>query len=462
MTANWPEKLGDLRIHFVGIGGSGMSGIARIMSARGARISGSDLHESTILESLRALEFKIFIGHDAQNIAHADLVVRSSAIPDNNPEIEAARAAGLPVIGRAEALAALLVERRSVAIAGTHGKTTTTSMLTVALQRCGLDPSFSIGASIRNAGTNAHQGSGDIFIVEADESDGSFTHYRPSGAVITNIELDHVDNFATIEEIDRIFVEFAKTITEFLVICSDDEGAKRLMARAKELPVKLFTYGTQGDPNLLINRIQLGAKNGSARLTLNGRVLGDLKLSIPGRHNLLNAAAALLTGVQLGAPIEKLFDGLASFSGARRRFELRGEVDGITVIDDYGHHPTEIKATLETARAFAGEGRVLVIFQPHRFSRTQAFLSEFAKELSAADHTFLLEVYPADEKPISGVTSAGIAHRMEQSRVTYEPSMPSVIDQVVKQARSGDVILTLGAGDVTALAPLIVDNLQRK
>jgi UDP-N-acetylmuramate--alanine ligase len=187
-----------------------------------------------------------------------------------------------------------------------------------------------------------------------------------------------------------------------------------------------------------------------------------LKLSIPGRHNLLNAAAALLTGVQLGAPIEKLLAGLASFSGARRRFERRGEVDGITVIDDYGHHPTEIKATIETARAFAGGGRVLLIFQPHRFSRTQAFLSEFAKELSAADHTFLLEVYPADEKPISGVTSAGIAHRMEQSRVTYEPSMPSVIDLVVNQARSGDVILTLGAGDVTMLAPIILDNLQRK
>lgn len=462
MDKNWAAGLANLKIHFVGIGGSGMSGIARVMAARGARISGSDLHDSTSLDGLRTLDFRIHLGHNASNVAGADLVVCSSAIADSNPEIRAAIEFGIPVIGRAEALAALLIGKRSVAVAGTHGKTTTTSMLTVALQRSGLDPSFAIGASIRNSGTNAHHGSGDIFVVEADESDGSFTSYHPAGAIITNIELDHVDNFATLADIDRIFSEFVETVQEFLVICGDDAGASRLLDRPRNRALKVITYGTQGSPNLALDRIHLAPKSSTARLTFNGRVLGELKLAIPGRHNLLNAAAAIAAGMELGAPFHKLVEGLASFSGARRRFEIRGEVSGVTVIDDYGHHPTEIRATLETARSFIGAGRVIVIFQPHRFSRTAVFVSEFAEALSAADHTYLLEIYPADEQPIAGVTSAGIAHRMDPAKVTYEPSMTEVISQVIDNAKSGDLILTLGAGDVTSLAPLILENLQRR
>lgn len=451
-----------MSIHFVGIGGSGMSGIARVMAARGARISGSDLHDSTTLDSLRALDFKIQIGHHPENVEGADLVIRSSAIPSSNPEIIAANNLGISVIGRAEALAALLIGKRSVAVAGTHGKTTTTSMLTVALQRSGLDPSFAIGASIRNSGTNAHHGSGEIFVVEADESDGSFTSYHPAGAVITNTELDHVDNFQNLEQIDDLFSEFCRTVQDFIVVCSDDAGISRLLQRISGSDLKIVTYGTEADPNLLLDRIHLAPTTSSARLTFNGRVLGEMKLAIPGRHNLLNAAAAMAAGIELGAPVNKLLEGIASFSGARRRFEIRGEVNGVTVIDDYGHHPTEIKATLETARSFAGSGRVIVIFQPHRFSRTKAFADEFAQELGAADHTYLLEIYPADEQPMAGVTSAVIAHRMSSKSVTYEPSMPDVITQVVSKAKQGDLVLTLGAGDVTALAPLILENLQRK
>lgn len=462
MNNNWASRLPEMSVHFIGIGGSGMSGIARVMAARGARISGSDLHDSTTLDSLRALDFKIQIGHHPENVEGAELVIRSSAIPSSNPEIIAANNLGISVIGRAEALAALLIGKRSVAVAGTHGKTTTTSMLTVALQRSGLDPSFAIGASIRNSGTNAHHGSGEIFVVEADESDGSFTSYHPAGAVITNIELDHVDNFQNLEQIDDLFSEFCRTVQDFIVVCSDDAGISRLLQRISGSDLKIVTYGTEADPNLLLDRIHLAPTTSSARLTFNGRVLGEMKLAIPGRHNLLNAAAAVAAGIELGAPVNKLLEGIASFSGARRRFEIRGEVNGVTVIDDYGHHPTEIKATLETARSFAGSGRVIVIFQPHRFSRTKAFADEFAQELGAADHTYLLEIYPADEQPIAGVTSAVIAHRMSSKSVTYEPSMPDVISQVVSKAKQGDLVLTLGAGDVTALAPLILENLQRK
>jgi UDP-N-acetylmuramate--alanine ligase len=334
-------------------------------------------------------------------------------------------------------------------------------MLTVALQSCGLDPSFAIGASIRNSGTNAHYGSGDIFVVEADESDGSFTSYKPFGAIITNIELDHVDNFKDLESIDSLFQEFLSTVSSHLVACSDDEGVRRLLERFdnSQNRLEIITYGTQGDADLLIDRIHLGARGSKARLVFRGRVWGELELAIPGRHNLLNAAGALAMGEQLGAPIGPLLSGLAKFTGARRRFEIRGSSNGVTVIDDYGHHPTEIKATLETARIFAGSGRVLVIFQPHRFSRTKAFAAEFAHELAKADHTYLLEVYPAGESSIPGISALSISSKMPNESVTYEPSMPEVIAKVVKAASPGDLILTLGAGDVSALAPLIVENL---
>jgi UDP-N-acetylmuramate--alanine ligase len=441
-----------------------MSGIARIMASRGAQVSGSDLNDSSTLNGLRSLGAKIYIGHSLDNLGSPDLVIKSSAIPANNPELEEAHKKGITVLERAAALAELMIGTRSVAVAGTHGKTTTTSMLTVALQHVGLDPSFAIGATVSNSGTNAHQGSGNTFIVEADESDGSFTAYKPLGAIITNIELDHVDNFATLAQIDQIFDDFAATIRAegFLVICSDDPGALRLMARIKEknLPISITTYGIDSQADLRLDRIHLQPKSAEARVSYKGRVLAVMELAITGRHNLLNAAAALLAGLELGANANDLIKGLSLFSGARRRFEIKGISKGITVIDDYGHHPTEVKATLESAEIYAQGGRVITVFQPHRYSRTQVFASEFAKALSASDYTYLLEIYPASEQEIAGVSSLLISKEMDSAIHSYQPSMPEVIESVAKMAKSGDVILTLGAGDVSSLGKLILEAIE--
>ena len=466
MTKSSPWS--NRRVHFVGIGGSGMSGIAKVALARGAKVTGSDIHNSGVIENLEKLGAQITLRHEAESVAGmssaTDIVVRTSAVNDSNPEIAAAKAAGIPVWERAAFLAELMKGYRSVAVAGTHGKTTTTSMLTVALQHCRLDPSFAIGATVRNSGTNAHHGTGDIFIVEADESDGSFTAYQPLGAIITNIELDHVDNFKDLASIDQIFQQFISTIARdgFLIACVDDPGVLRLLeyVRGQRPDLKVTTYGESTTADLVIDRIFLDQKSLTARATLRGRVLGEINLSVPGRHNALNAAAALAAGINLGAPIAELIEGLTIFTGARRRFEIKAVTGGITVVDDYGHHPTEIRATLETARNYVGAGRVLVIFQPHRFSRTQAFAEDFAHELGSADLTYLLEIYPASEQPIPGITSLTIASKMPQEKVRYEPSMPAVIADVVAQAKPGDLILTLGAGDVSSMAPLIAANLN--
>ena len=453
------------KAHFVGIGGSGMSGIARIMAARGAAVSGSDLHDSSSLAGLRTLGITVHIGHAATNVGDSSLVIRSSAIPLDNVELRAAEERGITVIERAQALAELMEGKRSVAVAGTHGKTTTTSMLTVALQHCGFDPSFSIGATVRNSGTNAHHGSGDTFIVEADESDGSFTAYKPLGAVITNIELDHVDNFKNLAEIERVFRDFVRTIQPqgFLVLCADDKGTQSLLSELrseKSSQFTIITYGEDALSDVKLDRIFVGPKSASARVVYRGRVLGEMELSISGRHNILNAAGALAAAIALGANPMEVIAGLKLFTGARRRFEIKGVVGGVTVVDDYGHHPTEITATLETARIFAGSGRVLAVFQPHRYSRTQAFAQQFATALLSADHTYLLEIYPASEKPIVGVTSSLIAQQIESTKVSYEPSMPTVVESVAENAKPGDVIITLGAGDVSALGPLIIQSLE--
>jgi len=339
-----------------------MSGIARIMSAKGAAVSGSDLNDSSSLTGLRTLGITTYVGHAASHIADATMVIRSSAIPETNVEIQEALRRGLPILERAAALAELLVDKRSVAIAGTHGKTTTTSMLTVALQHCGFDPSFAIGATVRNSGTNAHHGAGDTFVVEADESDGSFIAYKPFGAVVTNIELDHVDNFKSIGEIDQLFKNFVATIQPkgFLVLCIDDPGVQRLLSSLSESAknnLEIITYGCDALADVKLDRIFVAAKSATARATYKGRVLGEMELAISGRHNLLNAAAALAAAITLGANPAEVLAGLKLFTGARRRFEVKGVVNGITVVDDYGHHPTEIHATLDMARTFAGHFR---------------------------------------------------------------------------------------------------------
>ena len=456
--------LAKLKIHFIGVGGAGMSGIARIMLAKGFSISGSDKSESAMLTSLKALGAEIFIGHAPQNLGDAQMVIISSAINESNAELLAAKAKGLPIIARATALAWLMSESTSVAIAGTHGKTTTTAMLTVALQSAGLDPSFAIGGTINTAGTNAHSGTGTIFVAEADESDGSFLAYKPTGAIVTNIELDHVDHFPNEDAVFAVFEQFVSSIKQggFLVACGDDAGVNNLLKRIKRTDLQIYLYGKGTSNDFRIDKIHLAPKGSSSVVSSTGRKVGELNLAVAGEHNLLNGLAAFAAASALGAAETKVLDGLASFTGTKRRFELKGEVGGVKVIDDYGHHPTEVNVTLTTAKNLAQAGRVIVIFQPHRYSRTAAFATQFSTSLALADFTYLLEVYAASEKPLPGVSSLLIAKAMNPQQVKFEPSMIEVVNEVVAMAKSGDVILTLGAGDVSSLGEPILQALANR
>ncbi len=437
-----------------------MSGLARIALSDGITVSGSDAKDSSVLTALRALGAEVFTAHEAAHVQGADVVIYSTAISASNPEMAYAVERSIPILTRAQALAALMSGSKSIAVAGTHGKTTTSSMLTVALQACGVDPSFAIGGTLTASGSNAHRGTGDFFVAEADESDGSFVEYRPLAAIVTNIEHDHVDFFHTPEAVTEVFENFAATISPqgFLVYCADDAGATRLGTSA--LTCTPISYGESENADLRIDQIELKAMGSSARVMWRGRAVGHLELQVPGHHNLLNAASCLAMGLTLEMPIHQLLEGLHSFRGAGRRFELKATEHGIRIIDDYGHHPTEITVTLQAARRYAGDGRVLVIFQPHRYSRTQAFLNDFAASLDLADDVTLLEIYAASEKPIHGVSSSLIAEKM--SRGHFIPNFASASERVIEIARPGDVIITLGAGDVNSLAPIIAEGLQRR
>ena len=448
------------RIHFIGIAGAGMSGLARIALSHGLSVSGSDSKDSSVVLALRALGAEVHIGHDAAHLDGVDIVIYSNAISATNAEIVRARELGLPLLTRAQALAILMSSSKSVAVAGTHGKTTTSSMLTVALQACGVDPSFAIGGSLTASGSNAHRGTGDLFVAEADESDGSFLEYRPFSAIVTNVEHDHVDFFATEESVMAIFTEFAQSISPegFFIYCRDDSGAVAIAAT--DFAATKISYGEDESSDLLIDTIKLLPGGSKARALWKGRAVGTIELQVPGHHNLLNAAAALAMGLALGQPAGDLLEGLASFQGAGRRFELKASIAGIRVIDDYGHHPTEIDVTLTAARRYAGDGRVLVIFQPHRYSRTQAFLDQFAQTLDLADLAILLEIYPASEKPIVGVSASLIAEKMNRGK--FIPNFLEASEEIISMAKTGDVILTLGAGDVNSLAPIIAQGLERR
>ena len=459
MTQSLTSLIGK-RIHFIGIGGAGMSGLARIALSHGITVSGSDAKDSSVVIALSALGATVATSHDAANIDGADLVVYSTAISASNPERARAAELKTPTLTRAAALAVLMSESKSVAVAGTHGKTTTSSMLAVALQACAADPSFAIGGTITASGSNAHRGTGEIFVAEADESDGSFTEYHPFAAIVTNVEHDHVDYFPTPESVAQAFRDFAATIKSegFLTYCADDAGAVALASTTKN--VQLISYGTSDGADLHIDQIELMTMGSSARAVWNGKTVGHIELQVPGHHNLLNAAGVLATGLKLGFGAAELLTGLATFRGTGRRFELIGTVHGVRVVDDYGHHPTEIQVTLEAARRYAADGRLIVIFQPHRFSRTQAFASAFAAVLDTADRAIVLEVYAASEKPIDGVTSKLITRQMKNGE--YIPNFVEVTDSVIEMAQPGDVIMTLGAGDVSSLAPIIVDGLNRR
>ena len=465
-----PTLEGVRRVHLVGIGGAGMSALARLMLAQGVPVSGSDAKESRRLVALRTLGAQVHVGHDPGSLdgdPAASVVVVSTAIPPTNPEVVEARRRGLPVWTRAEALNAVMEGREPIAVAGTHGKTTTTSMITVALQACGEDPSFAIGSELQSSGTNAHWGSGPHFVVEADESDGSFLAITPRVAVVTNVEADHLDHWADLASIEDAFVRFCaatKEVSGVAVICADDPGARRVAERARAEGVTVVTYGQSADADLRITDPAAHARGWSFGIVDRGVRRGSVALQVPGLHNALNAAAALAVASVLRVSDAEAAEGLESFTGTQRRFELRGQVDGIRVYDDYAHHPTEVEATLRAAREVAGDGRVVVAFQSHRYTRTAVFAREFGEALGLADEVIVLEVYSAGEQPIAGASGEVIAAAvpLPAGSVHFEPSWSHVPQAVVERARPGDVVMTMGAGDVGLLAPQIVELLRER
>jgi UDP-N-acetylmuramate--alanine ligase len=455
-----PDDLGA--VHFVGIGGAGMSGIARIMLARGIPVSGSDRRDTPTLLALRALGARVEVGHAADNLGDAATVVVSTAIRADNPELAAARNRGLRVLPRAVALAAVMAGHRSVAVAGTHGKTSTTSMLTVAVQACGVDPSFAIGGDLNESGSNAHAGQGDVFVAEADESDRSFLLLAPFGAIVTNVEADHLDNYGDLAAVEAAFDQFLGTVPAdgFVVVCADDPGAARL--RKVATPGRLRTYGQAADADLRLTDLRVAPEGTSFTATVDGRELGQVAIQVPGEHMALNSAAALLAGLELGLPAEGLIEGLARFGGVHRRFELKGIVGGVRVYDDYAHHPTEVSAQLRAARSVARGGRLVVAFQPHLYSRTLEFAEGFGAALGLADDVVVMDVYGAREDPVPGVTGALVADAvpLPVERVVFEPSWSAAAPALAARARPGDLVLTMGAGDVSMIGPEVLAALR--
>lgn len=441
------------RVHIIGIGGAGMSGIARLLVARGVEVSGSDARDSARIEALRALGVTAHVGHDTRWIEQADTVIASTAIPASNVERAAAMERGLTVLTRADALALLMQGFRTIAVAGTHGKTTTTSMVTVALQHCGADPSFAIGSELNESGSNAHRGTGDVFVVEADESDGAFLEYDPLVGIVTNVEADHLNHWGTFEAIEQAFLTFAEGIASrggTLVVCADDPGARRLAVHARSAGVVVRTYGTADDADVRMSAMSLHERGWSFDVEVDGEVIARLTLQVPGQHNARNAVAALVAGMALGFDAPLLAEGLSAFRGSRRRFDFKGEVDGIRVFDDYAHHPTEIDATLRAARDVVGSGRLIVAFQAHHYYRTAMFVEEFGQALGLADDVVVLEVFAPGETPIPGASglSLAMAVPLAAEQVVFEPSWSAVAGHLVERARPGDIIMTLGAGDI--------------
>ncbi|KAA2258653.1 UDP-N-acetylmuramate--L-alanine ligase [Solihabitans fulvus] len=459
------------RVHLVGIGGAGMSGIARILLARGGKVSGSDAKDSRTVLALRAQGAAIAVGHDGANLDQLpggpSAVVVSTAIKEDNPELAEARRRGITVLRRAEALAALMAGHRVACVAGTHGKTSTTSMLTVALQHCRMDPSFAIGGDLNESGANAHQGSGGVFVAEADESDGSFLAFSPSVAVVTNVEADHLDHHGTVDAYVAVFDAFLARIEPggVLVTCADDPGAAALADRAEAAGIRVRRYGRAatgpGSARILDYRPDDGG--GLATVEVDGST-AEIRVAVPGEHMADNAVAAVLAGLELGAGLDGLLEGLAAFGGVRRRFEFKGRVGGTRVYDDYAHHPTEVAAQLRAARPVAGDGRLIVVFQPHLYSRTRTFSDEFGVALGLADEVIVLDVYGAREEPQPGVSGALVAGavRLDEAKVHYEPSFDRVPELVAKIAGSADLVVTMGAGDVTMLGQEIVAALTHR
>ena len=457
------------RIHFVGIGGIGMSGIAEVLLNLGYKISGSDLKTSPVTQRLAGLGATIFEGHSSENVTGAEVVVVSSAITQDNPEVTEARNLHIPVIRRAEMLAELMRLKYGVAIAGMHGKTTTTSMVAAVLAAGGLDPTVVVGGRVDAMGSNARLGRSQYLVAEADESDRSFLKLSPILAVVTNIDREHMDCYRDMRDVKRTFLDFMSRVPFYgtVVLCNDDPVLRRLMPQVQR---RVMTYGIRRGSDFHIKlaacELNAGEHHPLSRFQVNyrGKGLGEFTLRIPGTHNLLNATAAIAVGIGLDVSLEHIRTALDNFRGVDRRFQLRGTTAGVSVIDDYGHHPTEIRATLAAARQ-CGYRRIHVIFQPHRYSRTQSLLDEFAKSFQDADSIFVLDIYAASEKPIEGITGESLARRIQElggQEARYVGSFAEAAEAVSTLADEGDMILTLGAGSVFQLGPMILEKLQAR
>ena len=446
------------RIHFIGIGGIGMSGIAEILLTMGYSVSGSDLRRSAVTERLVGMGARVFEGHCAANAAASDVVVTSSAVSVENPEVVEARTRKIPVIQRAEMLAELMRLKYGIAVAGMHGKTTTTSMVAAVLGGGGLDPTVVVGGRVNALGSNARLGNSQYLVAEADESDRSFLKLSPVLAVVTNLDREHMDCYRDMADVEGAFVEFMDRVPFYgaSTACVDNALLRAALPRVRR---RLYTYGESEDADF---RVQMLAREGEgfSRFEVNykGLVLGPFTLHVPGRHNVLNATAAVAVGVQLGVAPEQIAVGLDSFRGVDRRFQVKGEARGVRVVDDYGHHPTEIVATLKAARE-CGYGRVLVLFQPHRYTRTRDLMQEFAGAFGDADRVEVLDIYAASEEPIEGVTAEALVKSIGRDGVQYAASIAGGVDALVREAREGDVILTLGAGSVSQAGTLLLEGL---
>lgn len=448
-------------IHMVGIGGAGMSGIAEVLLNLGYTVSGSDLVMSPVSQRLESLGATIFVGHDGSNVRDAQVLVRSSAVRDSNPELEAARARSIPIIPRAEMLAELMRLKTGVAVAGTHGKTTTTSLLATIFKEANLDPTVIIGGRLNAYGTNAMLGQGKYLIAEADESDGSFLCLLPRVTIVTNIDADHLDFYKDLDQIRDSFVDFMNSVPFYglNVVCGDDPGVRSVLARVRR-PV--LTYGFD-ESNTLRAEIVSCEAGSKFRVYRDGEFWGDVALTHPGRHNVLNALGAIGVAIEAGVPKKDIIGGLGAFGGVGRRFECKGERNGVLVVDDYGHHPTEIAATLRTARACYPDRRLVVAFQPHRFTRTQALFGDFSRVFEPVDQLLLTEIYPASESPIPGVSGQSLAQAIRQVSDTpvrfFEnfDAMQAALDDILQP---GDLFLTLGAGSIWTVGQKYVDDAQ--
>jgi UDP-N-acetylmuramate--alanine ligase len=457
------------RVHFVGIGGIGMSGIAEVLLNLEYKVSGSDLKSSPVTQRLAALGATVFEGHSAENITGVEVVVTSSAIPGDNAEVAAARDLHIPVIARAEMLAELMRLKYGIAVAGMHGKTTTTSMVAAVLAGGGLDPTVVVGGRVDAMGSNARLGRSQYLVAEADESDRSFLRLSPILAIVTNIDREHMDCYRNMRDVKRTFLEFMDRVPFYgmIVACNDDPILRRLLPEVRR---RLITYGTRKGSDFHVRMDKPAPPSAEGRRASRFRVmfkeldLGEFRLQVPGAHNILNATAAIAAGVGLDIAAEQIREALENFRGVDRRFQLRGKAGGVSVIDDYGHHPTEIRATLAAARE-CGFRRTHVVFQPHRYTRTRDLMEDFARCFADADTLVVLDIYAASEEPIEGISGAGLARRIEEAggrEARYAASFTDAANAVVSVAEPGDMVLTLGAGSVSQLGPIILERLGAK